>query len=428
MPVYKREYRSKSTRKEVWRFVFKYRKVVFAKSGFLRREDALRAERELRRKVERNEVRRLPTHKTTVRDYMPQFLEQRRVTKAPGTVEHEKRRAAPILRFFGDLRLTEVYDRDVYDYVATRKDRDGLANRSINLELTLLRSFFKFAMVNHMILHNPAKEVTTLTEVRDEKWIPTREEFLRFVKAAEECRFGGYIVPWLWFRAYTGTRPRESFFVEWSDIDFDRGLIHIRPKEGNQLKNAKFRVVDMHPELRPIVERWRKVWDRLYRKRKRRYPDSKDHDWVFIHPHNHDEHGLGFLRTFDQARKKAGLPRMTSHTLRHYFISQCVMSAIPFFTIARWVGHRNTKMIEETYGHLTPEYQAAQMRKLKILPTAGGEPAAENGSGRMLDEHDPAQRCSTLPVPPASRKLPEKLPEALAAEIAEVVSRYLRTC
>ncbi len=261
--------------------------------------------------------------------------------------------------------------------------------------------------------------------MHDEKWIPTHEEFLRFVKAAESCPFGGYMVPWLWFRAYTGTRPSESCHIEWSDLDFERGLIHIRPKEGHQLKNARFRVVDMHPELRPILEQWKKVWAELYRRRMKRYPDSKDHNWVFIHPRHHAERCKGFLRTFDQARQKADLPRMTSHTLRHYFISQCVMSEIPFFTIARWVGHRNTKMIEETYGHLTPGYQSAQMLKLRITPVKDSASSAGRGSEQMLNGREAAQECPTVLVPATCRKLPEKLPEGLLASTRKDVSGLL---
>jgi len=375
MSVYKREYKSAETRKATWRFVFKHHKTSYTKSGFLRQEDALNAERELRRKVVRNEVGIISNHKVTVAQFMPGFLDNRRLTKAIGTVDREVCRARPVVAFLGGKRLTDVYPADIDEYVAKRLEKDKLSNRSVNLELTLLRSFFNYAKKKRYVVFNPAEEVKALREVQDEKWIPTKEEFTRFVEAARTCRFGGYIEPWIWFRAFTGTRPTESVYMEWGDIDFNAGLIHIRPKTGHQLKNRKFRVVDMHPELRPHLERWRRVWERLYRRRKKRYPASKDHNWVFMHPHNHDERANGFHRTFYQAREKANLPRMTSHTLRHYFISQCVMAGIPFFTIAKWVGHKNTKMIEEVYGHLSPDYCAEQMRKLSITPSGNQENA-----------------------------------------------------
>ena len=53
------------------------------------------------------------------------------------------------------------------------------------------------------------------------------------------------------------------------------------------------------------------------------------------------------------------------------------------FTVAQWAGHRNTKMIQEVYGHLSPEYRAAQMLKLDIKLGNGteSEPSQETGQG-----------------------------------------------
>jgi len=58
---------------------------------------------------------------------------------------------------------------------------------------------------------------------------------------------------------------------------------------------------------------------------------------------------------------------MRSYTLRHFFVSYAVMDDIPNFTIAKWMGHKNTRMIEEVYGHLSPGYRASQMQNLNIV-------------------------------------------------------------
>ena len=220
-----------------------------------------------------------------------------------------------------------------------------------------------------MASYNPAREVESLPETHDEKWIPTDEEFLRFVGAAEKTSTSRYLTPWIWLRAYTGMRPRESFFLEWRDIDFDTNQVHVRPKQGNTVKNRRFRKIEMHSELRQILVKWREEWLRLQAVWTRRHGTDWGHDWVFIHPGDHTRRAQGYHRAFYEARAKAGLPGITSYTLRHYFISYCVMNDIPFFTIAKWVGHKNTKMIEEVYGHLNTKYRAEQMRKLRIIPT-----------------------------------------------------------
>ena len=46
------------------------------------------------------------------------------------------------------------------------------------------------------------------------------------------------------------------------------------------------------------------------------------------------------FRSFHRRGRRRGLPLLASHTLRHFFISQAVMSSeVSFFTIAKWVGH-----------------------------------------------------------------------------------------
>ena len=42
------------------------------------------------------------------------------------------------------------------------------------------------------------------------------------------------------------------------------------------------------------------------------------------------------------------------------------MNGIASLTIARWVGHNSSKMIEQVYGHLTPDYRAEQMMRFRI--------------------------------------------------------------
>lgn len=304
----------------------------------------------------------------TVDEFMPKFLEHRKTTMALSTADRENMRSHSILDYFDDHKLTDISTGDIHAYVAERKE-DGLQNRSLNLEITFLRSFFKYAIQCNYAEFNPAKEVTNLTVTKDEHWIPTEEELLMFIEEAGKTASATVFVPWLWFRAYTGTRPTESTYVEWTDIDFEADQIHIRPKLDHNLKNAKFRVVEMHPKLKPILLKWKEEWQRIFQARHERYPEEKlyPHNWVFFHPHNQDERVKRFSKPFNAVRDKTRLPKLTPHTLRHFFISYCVMADINFFTIAKWVGHANTRMIEETYGHLSPKFRKKQMDKLKIF-------------------------------------------------------------
>jgi integrase len=186
-------------------------------------------------------------------------------------------------------------------------------------------------------------------------------------------------VPWIWFRALTGARPSESFFIEWQDIEFENDRIWIRPKDGNPIKNRRKRFIPMHPDLKPILLAWRTEWEviqsRWWKRNGQKHSDTSAHNWVFFHPHDHDEQTKGFLRSFEHARQLSGLSRLTSYTLRHYFISQCIMSGIDHFTISKWVGQKGTRMIDYVYGHIAPDYSADEMAKLRIVPDKASSPA-----------------------------------------------------
>ena len=252
-------------------------------------------------------------------------------------------------------------------------------------------------------------------EDREEVWIPTDEELARFVRAAAKTPAGSYFVPWIVFRAYTGVRKTESFFLEWDDIDMQRDCIWIRPKTGNPLKNRKRRQVPLHPALKPVLLEWRKKWDEITSRHYHRFGREEGrHDWVFITEHGHGKQAAGYGKSFYQARTEANLPRMTTHTLRHYFISKCLMNPepIPLFTVARWVGHANTRMIEEVYAHLLPDYSAREMAKLKLdLGAAPRTSGPQNGQVGAAADALPA--CGE-----ESPKAPKKSSEAFLADIA----------
>jgi integrase len=55
-------------------------------------------------------------------------------------------------------------------------------------------------------------------------------------------------------------------------------------------------------------------------------------------------------------------PALHFYSLRHHFISALVASGAPMLAVAKLVGHKSTKMIEEHYGHLAPNAAADLMR------------------------------------------------------------------
>jgi len=378
MAVYQREYFKQAIGKKPWFYCFRYRKQKFVQSGFLTKAEAQLAEERVRKTVILDNKPVTVATNYTFEQFFNQFIENRQFTNAPGTVEREKRRVKPMIQAFGSVKMVRITAGDIHGYVRMRK-KDGLENRSVNLELTLLRSIFKYALEIMATVNNPVKDVKNLHETRKKVFVPTHKEFLKFIQVASEIPNGDQFVIWLWFRAYSGTRPSESYAVKWSNIDFNNDVIAVESRKGRQDEEIKTRLVDIHPNLKPILLEWRQKWEKAFEKK------GRIHDYVFFNAHTRKKMSCGFGKIFREVREKAGLKSLTSHGLRHYFISHALMSRVPKDTIREWVGHTSTKMIDTTYGHLQREFQREQMSKFAFYQPKEPEASAENGGANAVN-------------------------------------------
>jgi integrase len=70
------------------------------------------------------------------------------------------------------------------------------------------------------------------------------------------------------------------------------------------------------------------------------------------------------FRPFREAVTAAKLEKsFTFHELRHTWASLTIMAGAPLMVVAQNLGHRDTRMVEKHYGHLTDNYVAETIRK-----------------------------------------------------------------
>jgi integrase len=56
-------------------------------------------------------------------------------------------------------------------------------------------------------------------------------------------------------------------------------------------------------------------------------------------------------------------PPANFHCLRHTYASLSIMAGAPLLVVARNLGHRDTRMVEHHYGHMSPSYHADTIRR-----------------------------------------------------------------
>ena len=137
--------------------------------------------------------------------------------------------------------------------------------------------------------------------------------------------------------------------MQWGDVDFVKGVIHVRrqrTKEGvvkSPKWNSKRRI--------PMSEAAREA---LTLQKPATFMRRGKEDWVFV-----DDEGLF---QFDRIRdgntrivRKAGVKWLSFHGMRHSFASHAVMRGVPIEVLQKWLGHRDINMTMR-YAHLAQHH------------------------------------------------------------------------
>ena len=249
----------------------------------------------------------------------------------------------------GSMRLSQVTRNDLQDLVDRLVARNASPS-TIVVTLSAVRVIYKRALARAEVAVNPVVGVQ-LPAVRGRR---TR------IATPEECRALLAALPArdrpLWATAmYAGLRRGELMALHISDVDLDRGVIHVRRgwdiKAGEiTTKSGRERVVPIAATLREHLER------RL-----------GDLGWqeglVFGVRPTRPFNGTPLFKRAERAWDAAGLTRITLHECRHTFASLMIAAGVNAKALSSYMGHAGISITLDRYGHLMPgsETQAAGM-------------------------------------------------------------------
>ena len=125
---------------------------------------------------------------------------------------------------------------------------------------------------------------------------------------------------------YTGMRRNELFTLEWSDVDLEAGLIHLRVKN---TKTKRARTLPLSEDAKAVVSA-------CCAYRVKHCPESK---WVIC---SHEGKRFKDLkRSFKTAKKLAGISGFRRHDMRHTFAAWLVTAGVPLVEVRDLLGHRS---------------------------------------------------------------------------------------
>ena len=143
----------------------------------------------------------------------------------------------------------------------------------------------------------------------------------------------------------TGCRYGELCGLRVAHFDSDRGLLHV-----SKSKNGRTRDVTLAHE-----------GQELFRKLSR----MKLPEVMLLSKADSVAWGKSEQsRRMKAACLKAGLEPLGFHQLRHTYASLLIMNGVRTILVAQNLGHRDTRMVERHYGHLTDSYRSEMIRSL----------------------------------------------------------------
>jgi integrase len=162
----------------------------------------------------------------------------------------------------------------------------------------------------------------------------------------------------------TGMRQGELLALRWSDVDLGVRTVRVRAtlmetKSGFEFaepKSARSRR-QISLTLTASAARRRHRAGQL-KQRMRLGPSWTDHDLVFASEVGGPLDGSNILRrSFHPLLRRAGLPRVRFHDLRHSAATLMLSRGVPLKIVSEILGHSQISITADTYMHVTPGMQ-----------------------------------------------------------------------
>ena len=150
----------------------------------------------------------------------------------------------------------------------------------------------------------------------------------------------------------TGLRRGELLGLKWEDIDLDRGNLRVKrqiARIDGEIVEAPLKTKNAYRTL-PLAE---DTVDVLQQQKKK----VGSSPWVFPSPTGGPISPDSVLHMLHRVLKRAGLPRVRFHDLRHTFATLALQNGVDIKTVSGMLGHFSAGFTLDTYAHVTTTAQ-----------------------------------------------------------------------
>lgn len=270
-------------------------------------------------------------------------------------IEHQ------VKRFIGDKQLAYLTTADIQKfYNKIRKEGRvkphpllgyALSDSVVRKIHMMLHEALEAAVKEHLIVRNPTNGTTIPKRKYTEKQVLCDSQLDKFINAIKQ---EAYWYDFFYLEIMTGLRLGEICGLKWNDVNFTSGILYIKRSISNKTgggvsigetkTDAGTRTILMPPSVAQLLKTKK---------------DNAINEWIFPHYMNPSEplHPDTAYRKLKTILKRAELPLIRFHDLRHTFATHATQGGVDAKTLAGILGHTNASFTLDTYTHVTGDMQ-----------------------------------------------------------------------
>jgi integrase len=270
----------------------------------------------------------------------------------------------------GKLQLEKVTPQHIQRLYADVAANGREAGTIVQVHAVLHKAF-KQALLWGLVPRNPVEAVTRPKPRHEEMKVLTPDQAIKLIEAARGNRLEALFV----LAVTTGMRQGELLGLRWSAVDLEKGTIQVqvglqRTKDGYELVPPKTkksrRLVMLTEPAREALKRHRtnQTAERLLAGE----AWKNELDLVFTNQSGGPLESTYLLRRcFRPLLKKAGLPEVRFHDLRHTAATLLMSLGVHQKVVSEMLGHSTVLITQDLYSHVTPAMQQQAVTALETL-------------------------------------------------------------
>ena len=271
-----------------------------------------------------------------------------------------------ILPVFGDYKLdkltTPIIQQQVNKWAdkANKGEKGAYANYSFLNNIN--RRILQYGVTMQAIQHNPARDVIIPRKQQNKEHkvkFFSNQELKQFLEYLDNLDLSSYenLFDYVLYKTLlaSGCRIGEALALEWSDIDFKKGIISIsktlnRYQETNTPKSkAGLREIDIDKATVSLLKQYKK------RQQVQSWQLGRSEGIVFTPFTTKYAYACLLRKRLQGHFKSAGVPDISFHGFRHTHATIMLYAGIEAKDLQYRLGHSNISMTLNTYVHATKE-------------------------------------------------------------------------